>query len=347
MTFKNVQPSSLQEMTLTAWSDRWQHWRAEGPSWLQRQARRIYRRWVYACSGFFAVLLLVGLWQAEKLEEVWQAQGALADLRSQLAAGPRDLLGGSGVSRDEATQALAQNLAQSLAHLPGSSSRSLLWPALQQSFERHHLVLLSLQPVSDAVAAPLPSQAVALRLRGRFDDWGRAWADLSEGVPVWTMERVRITPQAHAPWVEIDVLLRVWLRADHDGEKAWRGQVSSNTPPSQGPSVFFHGGSSDPGAVMALASPSLEEAGPTPQTAAVDSPDPLHWPIAGLRLLGVWHGPETAHAILAFGPHWVSAQVGQRVSQEGHRLVVIGDHAVSLRAGLGPLRVLNFEKASR
>jgi len=342
MKFKAVQPKSLQGMTPVSWSGRWQHWRAEGPSWLQRQARRIYRRWVYACSGFFAVLLLVGLWQAETFEEVWQAQGVLDDLRSQVAAGPRDLLVGSGVLRDEATRTLAQ----SLAHLPGSSSRSLLWPALQQSFERHHLVLLSLQPVSDAVAAPLPSQAVALRLRGRFDDWGRAWADLSEGVPVWTMERVRITPQAHAPWVDIDVLLRVWLRADHDGEKAWRGQGASNTQPGQGPSVFFHEGTTGSGAAMALASPGLEEAGATPQTAAVDSPDPLHWPIAGLRLLGVWHGPETAYAILGLGPHWVSAQVGQRVSQEGHRLVSIGDHAVSLRAGLEPLRVLNFEKAS-
>lgn len=67
--------------------------------------------------------------------------------------------------------------------------------------------------------------------------------------------------------------------------------------------------------------------------------------MAGVRLLGVWHGPQTVHAILAFGPHWVSAQVGHRVSQEGHRLVAIGDQAVSLRAGLEPVRVLTFDKA--
>ena len=333
--------SSLQSIRSQSWTGLWQLWRSEGPSWLQRQARRIYRRWVYACTAFFAVLLVMGLWQAETLEELWQAQGVLADLRVQVATQPRDLPGASDSAKGEAAQALSQ----SLAHLPGVSSRSLLWPALQQSFERHRLELLSLQPVSDKVAAPLPSQAVALRLRGRFDDWGRAWTDLSEGVPVWTMERLRITPQAHAPWVDIDVLLRVWLRADQDGDKAWRGQTVSNTVSTQGPAVFFHGAPAGSEMVMALAPAGLDGALAAPQSSAVDSPDPKHWPMAGVRLLGVWHGPQTVHAILAFGPHWVSAQVGHRVSQEGHRLVAIGDQAVSLRAGLEPVRVLTFEKA--
>ena len=323
------------------WPELWQRWRSEGPSWLQRQARRIYRRWVYACTAFFAVLLVFGVWQAETLEEIWQAQGELADLRVQVAAQPDAVVVASGLRQGVAGQAPSQ----SLAHLPGASSRSLLWPALQQSFERHRLELLSLQPVSDAVAAPLPSQAVALRLRGRFDDWGRAWTALSEGAPVWTMERVRITPQAHAPWVEIDVLLRVWLRADQDGEKAWRGQTVANMATTQGPAVFFHGAPSGSGSVVALAPAGIEASLAAPQTSVVDSPDPMHWPIAGLRLLGVWHGSDATHAILASGPHWVSAQVGQRVSQEGHRLVAIGDKAVSLRSGLEPLRVLSFEKA--
>ena len=333
----NASPSSSPQ----PWPELWQRWRSEGPSWLQRQARRIYRRWVYACAAFFAVLLVFGLWQIESLEELWHVQSVLSESRAQVAAQPRDLVLASSSARGDATQALTQ----SLAHLPGSSSRSLLWPALQQSFERHRLVLLSLQPVSDAVAAPLPSQAVALRLRGRFDDWGRAWTALSEGIPVWTMERVHITPQAHAPWVEIDVLLRVWLRADQDGEKAWRGESVSNPVSTQEPAVFFHGASSGSGSAKSLVSSGLDGALAAPQAAAQDSPDPMHWPITGLRLLGIWHGPETAYAILAVGPHWISAQVGQRVSQEGHRLVAIGDQAVSLRAGMEPLRVLRFEKA--
>ena len=341
MTVISQQTITLPSSRSQSWPELWQLWRSEGPSWLQRQARRIYRRWVYACAAFFAMLLVFGLWQLESLEELWQAQSVLSELRDQVAAQPRDLVLASSLAKGEVAQALAQ----SLAHLPGSSSRSQLWPSLQQSFERHRLVLLSLQPVSDAVAAPLPSQAVALRLRGRFDDWGRAWTALSEGMPVWTLERVHITPQAHAPWVEIDVLLRVWLRADQDGEKAWRGQSVSNTVSIQESAVFFHGALSGSGSAMSLVSSGIDGALAAPQAAVQDSPDPVHWPITGLRLLGVWHGPETAHAILAVGPHWVSAQIGQRVSQEGHRLVAIGDQAVSLRAGMEPPRVLSFEKA--
>ncbi len=227
----NASPSSSPQ----PWPELWQRWRSEGPSWLQRQARRIYRRWVYACAAFFAVLLVFGLWQIESLEELWHVQSVLSESRAQVAAQPRDLVLASSSARGDATQALTQ----SLAHLPGSSSRSLLWPALQQSFERHRLVLLSLQPVSDAVAAPLPSQAVALRLRGRFDDWGRAWTALSEGIPVWTMERVHITPQAHAPWVEIDVLLRVWLRADQDGERHGAGKACPTQCPHRNRPCFF------------------------------------------------------------------------------------------------------------
>jgi pimeloyl-ACP methyl ester carboxylesterase len=40
-----------------------------------------------------------------------------------------------------------------------------------------------------------PSQAVALRLQARFDDWVAVWAAMNARGPVWGIERLRITPQ--------------------------------------------------------------------------------------------------------------------------------------------------------
>ena len=72
------------------------------------------------------------------------------------------------------------------------------------------------------------------------------------------------------------------------------------------------------------------------------SDDPQQWPLARLRLLGLWQqGPERL-AILAAGPHWVRVSPGQRVTREGHRVVAITDAGVSLRLAQTPLLQLGW-----
>lgn len=318
---------------------RWRHKLAQWPAWLQQRARYIYRRWVYACAAFFAVLGLSWLWHAEAVEEVWQAERALMDVQRQVDAVPRALAATS--------EAVPVPEESALAHLPSVLLQSRLWPALQQSLERQHLELLSLVPVHEPVQAPLPSQAVALRLRGRFEDWVRAWTGLHEGAAVWSLERVRVTPQAQGAQDEIDVVMRVWLRADAPGPLAWQGRGLADPAPTSvvTGAVFAHTLAAD--SVMGAARDTAELAAVSASSAAQDSPDPLHWPLAQVRLLGVWQEADAHYAILAFGPHWVLAPLGQRVGQQGHRLAVIGDRFVGLRAGRGPVLELGFERAGK
>ena len=336
-------------LTLGGWRAKfqtlWRAWQSDGPAWLKTQVRRTYRRWVYACTAWMAVLVLFWFVHADALEEVWRTEQSLLALRQQLASRPAPLKGASEVSAPEKLDALVRML----DHLPGQSVQARLWPALQQSLERHHLKLLALRPVQEGLQAPLPSQAMALRLRGRFGDWMQAWESLSEGAPVWSLDRARISAQADSEQVEIDVQLRVWLRAGADGPSAWQGRGGGRGADARDHSgrvfVSSQPGEADPPQRLGQ-EPSLEADASGLQASAV-SPDPEQWPGSQVRLVGVWQEGEIRHAILACGPHWVRARIGQRVSREGHRLETIGDQAVAWRAGQGPVQVLNFEKGPR
>jgi hypothetical protein len=326
-----------------AWRTRWQRWQATLPGLLQRQVRRTFRRWIYAATAFAAGVAGVWLAHADALDEFWRSEQTLVALRRQVATAPA----ASAVTPQPGAVMNVLTLVQVLDHLPGLSAQARLWPSLQQTLARQRLQLLSFRPVEDPMAAPLPSQAVALRLRGRFEDWVRAWSAMSEGVPVWSMERVHIHPQADSTAVEIDVLLRVWLRAGPDGPRAWQGQGAAVSSAARAERVFA---SSQPGDQIAPAGLSTHEPvanAITTKSEPMDAQDPRHWPLTGLRLLGIWHEADARYAILAFGAHWVRAQVGQRVSQEGHRLETIGDQTVNLRVGQGPVQVLNLEKGPR
>lgn len=308
---------------------------------LHRQMRRVFRRWAYACVGFAVGIALVWLMHADALQEVWHTERSLDDLRSQLAL-PAVASGSESGSRTVQQGPV-------LAHLPGQSTQARLWPALQQSLGRHHLQLLSLRPVGDQSqkGAPLPSQVVALRLRGRFGDWVRAWAGMDEGVPVWSMEHLRISPLAGSEDVEVDVVLRVWLRTGADGALAWTGQGGTASGyADQGEAVFGRTPLLEAQRAAAPVAGVASHTGASGSLGHVDSPNPVHWPWAHVRLMGIWQEAGARHAILVSGSHWVRAHLGQQVSQEGHRLESIGDQAVHVRVGQGPLQVLNFEKGS-
>ncbi len=88
---------------------------------------------------------------------------------------------------------------------------------------------------------------------------------------------------------------------------------------------------------------------PPPQAALVESEevfraDPHDWPMAHVRLAGIWQDAQDRQAILLAGPHWVRARQGQRVTREGHTVERIEADRISLRAGQGALEILTFAK---
>ena len=324
------------------WRGTWGLWQADLPNRLQVCMRRIFRRWVFACVGGMLGVLLTWLLQADAVEEVWRTEQALETLRRQVSEVPvlQTAAAASGARMS------AEGAAHLLDHLPGQAAQARLWPALHQVFERRHVQLLSLRPVEERLAPPLSSLALALRLQARFDDWAQVWADLSEGVPVWSMDRVRITPLTDPQGlVEIDVVLRVWLREGPDGPLAWSGRGGAVLAPASHVSAVFV---SDK---LVQMPPSTGAPQDTQDTATAtsagpnDSPDPEHWPWARMRLMGIWQQSPARQAILGFGPHWAWARTGQRVSLEGHVLETIGDQSVSVRSVQGTVQVLNLQKA--
>lgn len=306
--------------------------------------RRTLRRWVYASAAFAVSVALMWLAHVDTWDAYWASEQSLQHLRRQVASPPVAL---NVTPKSDATL-YVPTLVQVLDHLPGMSAQARLWPTLQQALARQRLQLLSFRPADDSMVAPLASQAVALRLRGRFDDWARAWSGMNEGSPVWSIDRVHIHPQVDSAAVEIDVLLRVWLRAGPDGPKAWQGQAVAVFHEVARPvKVFVSTQSADQLAAAGVLTQELMAEGSAAKSEILDSPDPTHGSWTRLRLMGIWEEAGTRYAILTFGSHWVRAQVGQRVSLEGHRLQAIGDQAVSLSLGQGPVQVLNFEKGPR
>lgn len=305
---------------------RWRLWQAP--------VRRTVRRWTHACMGFVCAAGLVWLWHADALEECWQTEQSLARLHLQLGASTQALAAAPTAQDHHA----AERVVQALAHLPGQSTTERLWLPLQQVLARHRVQVLSLRPLADRLAAPLPSQAIALRLQSPFGDWAQAWAGMNEGVPVWSIDRLRIVPAADSADVLVDAVVRVWLRDGPDGAKAWAGAgVVEPAHVPQG-AVFA---SSPPAQTL----PAASNAAMPVEDGPLDSADPAQWPWARVRLVGIWQEAGRRHAILTFGPHWVWAPAGQRISREGHRLDSIGEQSVRVRSGQGLEQVLNFEKA--
>ena len=80
------------------------------------------------------------------------------------------------------------------------------------------------------------------------------------------------------------------------------------------------------------------------QTALL-SPDPADWPLEQVRLVGIWQHAHDAQLILMAGPHWVRAQVGQRIGTQGHVVQSIHAREVHLRAAQGSVQVIGLERA--
>jgi len=152
---------------------------------------------------------------------------AVERLHQQLAALPAGL----STSPEKPFATEQQNMLKSL---PVQARQGQIWVDLQQALTAGGLNLLSLRPLppslAQASAARLPSQAVAVRLSGRFEDWSRVWAAFTQAGPVCSIDRISLAATAHPEEVQIDAVLRVWLRpgdvgvqAQAEPEGAWDG----------------------------------------------------------------------------------------------------------------------------
>jgi hypothetical protein len=243
---------------------------------------------------------------------------------------------------------------------------------LEQLFAQHGVRLLSLRPEPVSPMGAWPSQAVALRLQARFDDWVAVWAAMNTRGPVWGIERLRITPQGGE--VAIEAVLRLWLSPAATSTPGGGAALASGAlfpgPASvalrsrAGGPVFVT--TPSPTAASSVAAPSLKPDDPvssqtgagvqsrtSPQEnrasvlqMALFSPDPADWPLEQVRLAGIWQHAQDAQLILMAGPHWVRARVGQRIGTQGHVVQSIYAREVHLRAAQGPVQVIGLEKAT-
>lgn len=339
------------------WGDRW---------------RWLLRRWVFALSGFGIAFAGLGSWQLGTLEALWVSESQTQALRSQL--------------QTLSTQPPVRPGSVAAANLPNGpppvmgfwpvfGTQAAVWPQLERVFVQHGLRLLSLRPEPLGPAGAWPSQAVAIRLQARFDDWVAVWQALNARGPVWSIERLRITPQEGG--VAIDAVLRLWLSpsqggilsgADQPAIVGWFSNPEPSTLRSRVVSPVFV-----PWPVLATsisAPPVLaavlgtQKAGSDPALAALErplkgfanasdrvgmfapifSPDPVSWPLEQVRLAGVWQQAHDKQFILQAGPHWVRAHVGQAIGTAGHVVESIHDQEVHLRTARGLVQVIGLDK---
>ena len=328
---------------------RWPH--------LQRLAERWLRIWGFALSGLGVGLCGVWLTQSEVSDGHEQAVQAVAGLQQQWATLPGVL----SAKPEKPLSSVEQNM---LASLPGAIRQEHIWGDVQEALNQHGLHLLSLRPMpptgADARNGGLSSQAMTVQLRGRFEDWTRMWATCALTGPLCAMDRISVLATAQADEVQIDAVLRVWMRPgeigvlEGAGHDALFAPVSvEQRPPLRRGVVLFS-------PVKAVAVPAAGEAlrvsattDPKPLlaqgavgAAALDAlpEDPRQWPLDRVRLVGVWRQGTQQQAILSAGAHWTRVVQGQHVTLEGHRVVAITDEGVTLRRAQEPLVRLHWDE---
>jgi hypothetical protein len=343
---------------------RWPHW--------QRLIQRWLRRWGFALAGWLLGLAGMGFIYSASSDAHTLATQALARLQIQVAALPATPPAPPSVPAAKDSQNL-------WASLPGASNPAPVWLNLQQTLSANGLRLLSLRPVTPipvpakpVSATPTPanpeatekvsagrlsSQAIEVRLQGRFEDWSRTWAALTQAGPLCVIEQIRVVATGQPAEVQIDAVLRLWMRPGQE-EGAWPGLA--NALPLAAASSYSSSSAArragPRGGALFVSSQTLAEPA---QTTGVDagglpdgpdaslagaksvavtevlSEDPQQWPLAQVRLLGLWQQGAEHLAILSAGPHWAKVSQGQRVTLEGHRVAAITDQGVRLQLAQG------------
>ena len=356
------------------WSGSWAAWapawRLGWPSLWRDRWRWLVRRWAFALAGFAAGLLGVGSWQLEDLQALWESEAQVDDLQKKLQ---EHLQPAQSNQVPVAPTALTMPTGPPpvMAGWPAPGTQATVWPQVERLMVQHGLRLLSLQLEPPSTMGIWPSQMAALRLQGRFEDWVRAWAALNARGPLWGVERLRITPQEGG--VAVDAVLRLWLSPLATGSpEPAQANVPNELIQADGPVVLRVGAgapvfvptASPPATVSVVSTVPKEEvpgpvssgiaaplsnlakeSQPAASTMGLFSPDPADWPLAQVRLAGMWQSGPSAQPILQAGPHWVSARVGQRIGPHGHVVHSIHAEEVHLRTAQGAVWVIALEKA--
>jgi hypothetical protein len=376
----------------------------------QRLFERWLRRWGYALSGCLLGLGAswgIGAWVWPEVgERHVESLQNVARLQTQLAAL-------AVVVAPSSAQTLAAP--RGLDRLPAHDVHGQIWIDWQHVLHQHGLRLLSLQPVNaigsaavgsenassgpsatlavspsqsmplaDALAGPrkasvsrtgLSSQTAALQIEGRFEDWARLWAACAEWGPVCAIERIKVEATPVPGQVQIDVLLRLQMRAGHlsadsvsaDNASAarepagagaarglWLAMANREPVPSALPSGPLFRPLQLTAEVVAVrpdmgapvvesekdsAALALANADLTSATQALP-PDPDQWPLARVRWHGLWQQGANRWAIVSAGAHWAKVGPGQQVTSEGHRVEAITEEGMHLRLpGEPPLKL--------
>jgi hypothetical protein len=191
----------------------------------------VVRRWVFAVAGFTVGLAAVGSVHMEAINEWLDAETQTEQLRHELQALQATDSRGSGVLTGLGAPS---GPPKALALWPSQDTQFLIWPQLQIMLARHGVQLLSLRPASISQGGAWSSQAVTLQMRARFDDWVQAWAAMNARGPVWSIDRLRMTPLDTG--VAIEAVLRVWLLDSSKTHKpAPVSQQAQNMPGVIGP----------------------------------------------------------------------------------------------------------------
>jgi hypothetical protein len=325
----------------------------------QARWRWLVRRWVFALAGLGVGLSLGWGWMVslDILSGYRKAVQALQDVQQQLAAQPQNRAAAAPVQPE------------ALTRLPVLGQQAGTWLALKQVLALHRVSVLSLRPLQDLRSASLPNQAVALRLQARFGDWVAAWSGLNQAGPVWSIERIRMSPMAVGGALEIDVVLRVWMREGperREVETAWVQAASVHPSRGLDVAVFASPQATDQGGVLgdellvrplirpmngqpnkasaaAIRGAHASEGVPSASLSLVFAPEPERMPFAPWRLLGIWEQAGLSQAFLASDTHWFRVRAGQTISQQGHRLETVAADRVVWRDPQGHLSTLTLE----
>ena len=335
-------PTSHESMIGT---ERWLHW--------QRLVARAMRRWGFACMG-----CLVGgglVWQLHQHDVQLHMQVAqeVARLEQQLAASP-------AIQASQALLPFPADFPDKLGRLPGGDEPASIWTALHQALAGQGLQWLSLRPVPQTAkpeaSAQWPSQAVVVRVKGRFEDWVRAWETLAETGVLCSIDKISVAATAVPAEVQIDAVLRVWMRpigmlVTPQAGREWQlfaqsaeARVSKSPTAEKLPLLFAQaptGPAAPASSVGGVSDPALGKEGVSVPTVAL-SHDPRQWPLSRVRLVGLLQQGDSRQAILTAGGHWARVSQGQRVTQEGHRVEAITDVGVSLRLAQGAQFALDW-----
>ncbi len=332
-------------------TEMWVHW-----PWL---VERSLRRWGLACMG-----CLVGgglVWQVHQHDFELHSQVAqeVARLEQQLAALPAS-------QTAQIPLPFPADFPGKLASLPRGDEPAPVWTALHQALAQQGLQWLSLRPVAPTAkpeaSVRWPSQAVVVRVKGRFEDWVKAWETLAEIGVLCSIDKISVAATAMPAEVQIDAVLRVWMRPvgmreSPQGGTAWQlfaqsaADPASKSPTAEKWPLLFAQASIGPAAPVApaasaaslggVSNPALGTEGVS-ETAVAFGQDPHQWPLSRVRLVGLLQQGGSRQAILTAGGHWARVIEGQRVTQEGHRVVAITDVGVSLRLAQGAQFALDW-----